>query len=91
VIRFDHEPPRINGQYLFEIPLHSYIYSPPSNIFDAEEIQQQPFQLCGKIREICVDHEGGDRLVVSFEDSELIAVLRCDFETLGTKTMYLPV
>jgi hypothetical protein len=88
VIRFDHEPPRINGQLMFDIPLYSFSYSSPRNgIFDSED----PFQLCGKIREICLDHEGGERLVVSFEDCELVAVLRCDFETLGTKTMYLPV
>jgi hypothetical protein len=47
--------------------------------------------LCGPIREFAIDHEGGERLVVSFEESNMLAVLQCDFENMGTKTMYLPV
>ncbi|KAL0491375.1 aladin [Acrasis kona] len=75
ILQFGNKPPRIDGQHITKIPLH---YMPA-------------VQLCGVIREIALDHEGGERLVVSFEDCNMLAVMRCNFEMVGARMTCLPL
>lgn len=73
----------LGGQY------YDYICLSP---FDFSFDERMRTKLCGNISEISMDNTGpGERLAISFEDSELVALMRCDFESYATKSRIMPM
>jgi aladin len=78
VLRFDREPPVIGGEFCFDIDL---------SVLENEKNPQSVL----RIRSLTLDHEGGQRLVVAFENADTLAVFRCDFDSIATKNPVYPI
>jgi hypothetical protein len=86
ILKFDSN--NVQGKSFLTLNLSEYIIKSSS----LEDIKFELFKfkkkrMCGNISDFSLD-QNGERLVISFEDSNLIALMRCDFESHKT---YNPV
>jgi hypothetical protein len=89
ILKFDSSS--IKGKSFLTLDLSEYIIKSSS----LEDTKFEPFcfkkkRMCGNISDFSLD-QNGERLVISFENSNLIALMRCDFESHKTYNPVSPV
>eukprot|EP01080_Neovahlkampfia_damariscottae_P004153 gene4153-7463_t len=83
ILTFNSNSSKIEGKPFLNINLSEFKFK-----FSRDD--EDSLNLCGDISEISLD-QNGERLVVSFENSNLLAVMRCDFNSIKTLNPVSPL
>jgi aladin len=81
--------PSVSGEYKFEIDLSQHPYFADKRT-ELPRILDEDTEL-PRIRSFALDHAGGERIVIAFENYDRLAVLRCDFDVYKPEATILPV